>query len=327
MKSLVTLFFFLGSVWCFAQKQASIWYFGENAGLDFSSGHPQAIFNSAMITWETCAAISDANGNLLFYTNGIDIWDRSHKVMPNGHNLGVVTLAQYAQALIVPQPGNKSVYYVFTTSRYVYDVPDSMRFNYSIVDMQLGGGMGDVVKKNIPLFKKSTEKMTAVHHANGRDVWLVAHEWQSNVFRSYLVTENGIDTANYATSPSGAVHEGGIQNANSVGQMKLSPDGKKIAVAINQLGMQLFDFDNTSGVVSNPSSLIFDGVNCNIAAYIYYGIEFSPNSRFVYYNVLTGSCIGLTHYLKRYDTQTKVFSVLDNADCSYFSGGLQLAID
>jgi len=67
----------------YSQKEANIWYFGENAGLDFNSGVPVALLDGQLNTREGCATISDKNGNLLFYTDGITVWNRSHKIMQN----------------------------------------------------------------------------------------------------------------------------------------------------------------------------------------------------------------------------------------------------
>jgi len=56
-----------------AQKEATHWYFGEKAGLDFSSGSPVVVANGALRTDEGCATISDSNGKLLFYTDGTTV--------------------------------------------------------------------------------------------------------------------------------------------------------------------------------------------------------------------------------------------------------------
>ena len=73
---------------CFAQKQANKWYFGQNSALDFSSGSPVAISGSAINTYEGCASIADAvTGNLLFYTDGTSVWDKTNTQMPNGDSL------------------------------------------------------------------------------------------------------------------------------------------------------------------------------------------------------------------------------------------------
>src|SRR5687768_1932810 len=71
----------------FSQKEANIWFFGTNAGLDFNSGSPVAITGGMINTHEGCASVCDANGDLLFYSDGITVWNKNHQVMPNGSGL------------------------------------------------------------------------------------------------------------------------------------------------------------------------------------------------------------------------------------------------
>jgi hypothetical protein len=63
---LLFVFLFL-TIPSFAQKEAAIWYFGNNAGLDFNSGSPVALTNGKLVTKEGYASISDKNG-IYFFT-------------------------------------------------------------------------------------------------------------------------------------------------------------------------------------------------------------------------------------------------------------------
>src|SRR4051812_29467993 len=158
------LFFQIGKP-AFAQKENNIWYFGTNAGLDFNSGVPVALTNSAMVTSEGCASVSDTAGNLLFYTDGISIWNKNHTIMPNGTGLtGNSTATQ--SALIIKKPGSANLYYVFSTH---------FTLAYSIVDMTLNSGLGDVTIKNDTLGNGS-EKLCGAAHVNGTDYWIISHE-------------------------------------------------------------------------------------------------------------------------------------------------------
>ena len=67
-----------------AQNESNIWYFGENAGLNFNSGIPVALIDGQLVRQEGCASISDNNGDLLFYTDGSLVYNKNHLVMPNG---------------------------------------------------------------------------------------------------------------------------------------------------------------------------------------------------------------------------------------------------
>ncbi|MCF8295770.1 MAG: hypothetical protein K9I34_06865, partial [Bacteroidales bacterium] len=60
-----------------------IWYFGSYAGLNFCTGTPIPLTNGALSTSEGCATICDPNCNLLFYTDGITVWNANHMPMAN----------------------------------------------------------------------------------------------------------------------------------------------------------------------------------------------------------------------------------------------------
>ena len=266
-KILFALLFIHTLAW--AQHRTDKWYFGVMAGLDFTGGSPVAISTSSINTNEGCSSISDSLGNLLFYTDGVTVWNRLHQVMPNGTGLtGGISATQ--SALVVPVPGSSTLYYIFT----VDEIGGPNGFRYSEVDMTLDAGNGDVTaNKNIFLLNNVTEKLSAVLHNNGNDYWVAVHEWGSDAFYVYLLTATGLQAAP-VVSHTGMVHDS-TQIQNTYGQMKFSSCGNKLALAAGYLNTaELFDFDNSTGAVLNPVSIIFfDHV---------YGIEFSPNESRLY---------------------------------------------
>ncbi len=70
----------------YTQLQNVNWVFGDSIGLNFESGEPE-FFETTIRTYEACASISNSAGNLLFYTNGQDVWNRDNEIMPNGDSL------------------------------------------------------------------------------------------------------------------------------------------------------------------------------------------------------------------------------------------------
>lgn len=186
---------FLLFVYSFSQstdiKRTHHWYFGENAGIDFSSGTAVVDTNGKINTLEGCATISDIHGNLLFYTDGKKVWDSTHTLMPNGYGLHGDWSSQNS-AVIVPNPSHENIYYLFTTPAYAGNSSGFKALEYSIVDMSLNGGLGDLTSKNISLIPISTEQLGVVHHQNKVDFWVVGHEDGSNNFLSFLVTANGV---------------------------------------------------------------------------------------------------------------------------------------
>ena len=168
MKIRIIFFFVLLSQLLFSQGEANIWYFGENAGLDFNSGNPVALTNGQLNTIEGCATISNSVGQLLFYTDGITIYNSNHQVMLNGAGLYGDTSSTQS-ATIVKKPGSATLYYVFTIDEEV----NPNGFCYSIVDMSLDGGNGAVTStKNILVYTPTCEKLAVVKHANNTDFWI-----------------------------------------------------------------------------------------------------------------------------------------------------------
>lgn len=249
----------------YSQREANIWYFGNKAGIDFNSGTPVAISNGQLNTIEGCTSISDHQGNILFYTNGINVWNKNHVMMQNGSGLfGDASSSQ--AAVIVRKPESATIYYVFTTN----SANENGGLRYSIVDMAQNSGVGAVTAKNMLIYESTTEKITVVKHRNGKDIWLVSHQLGGNGFYAHRITAAGM-------SPSAVLSNTGINvtadsdRAHAIGTMKLSPDGSKLVACHTYLYQaELFDFDNATGSVSNPRTILADGMHA-------YGAEFSPN--------------------------------------------------
>ncbi|WP_452602772.1 T9SS type B sorting domain-containing protein [Pontimicrobium sp. MEBiC06410] len=267
-----------------AQNETNIWYFGENAGLDFNSGMPVPLLDGALNTEEGCATIADTSGNLLFYTDGVTVWNRNHTVMLNGTGLNGDVSSTHS-AIIVPKPEDINTYYIFT----VDNILGSNGLQYSEVDMALDGGLGGITaNKNILLETSTTEKITAIKNDTTNEFWVVSHKWESDEFIAYNVSSAGVNTAPIISSVGTYV---GGNNFEAIGQIKISPDGTKLAV-VRLLGVaevELFNFDATTGIVSNPLTIL-DVPSDNQEVY---GVEFSPNSKLLYVSI-TG--VGVYQY-------------------------------
>jgi len=269
-----------------AQGEPNIWYFGRYAGLDFNGGAPTVIANGQSNTREGGATISDASGNLLFYTDGVSVWNKNHVVMPNGTGL-LGDSSSTQSAIIVQKPNSATIYYIFTSGARA----NALGANYSEVDLSLNNGLGDVTaNKNILLYTPTCEKLTAVRHCNQKDIWVITHDWSTNAFKTYIVTAAGVNIvpviSNVGLIPTG-------NTASAIGQLKASPNGEKLASAACGSGsgnfglnrFELFDFDKTTGIISNPIVLtpLAAQLSCTSGAY---GVEFSPDGSKLYCSIL-----------------------------------------
>jgi hypothetical protein len=283
MKKLLIVFTLIFPLISSAQKQGNIWYFGNHAGLDFNSGSPITLPNGQTYSpdgtnIEGTAVICDSSGALLFYTNGQKIWNKNQQVMPHGDSL-LGNFSSTQSALIIPQPGSSRYYYVFTTDAFWIDNLQ-FGFRFSIVDICLDNGLGDVIinKVNIKLLDTVAEKLTAVRHANGIDYWVIVHKYYSDAFYAYRLSSTGItDTV---ISHVGSVHPSVNQAMPAaIGQLKASPNGQKLAIVngnSNNSIAEYFDFNAGTGVVSNCVNIQTNPL------YNYYGVSFSPDNSKLY---------------------------------------------
>lgn len=279
---LSVLFFSISILYGQFPGPGSNWYFGTYAGVTWNvlqaNGDPMYLMDGAVNTGEGVATISDNAGNLLFYTDGITVWDASHQKMANSLNTspgGTLTgnSSSTQSGVIVPKPMDPNTYYIFSVdANYGFG-----GLAFSRVDMLANGGLGDIdlMEKNIPLFTPSTEKITAVNHANNTDIWVITHQWQNNQFNAYLVNSTGVQFTTPVISNIGVVHTGA--SGNTRGYMKASPSGDMVCLGIEGMNIwELFDFDNTTGQLSNP--LILDYTSNNDC----YGVEFSADGKYLY---------------------------------------------
>jgi hypothetical protein len=267
-----------------AQKETCKWYFGNKAALDFSSGSPVSVSNSTMTAIEGCASVADAQGNLLFYSNGLEVFNKNHQYLDNSSNPFLIGQTSSTQSsLIIKRPGSGNLYYIFTTG-----ASGTGTLAYSVVDMSLSAGMGSVTVKNNTLIGSVTEKLTATKHCNGADFWIITHKYNSTEFYSYLLSASGVNSTPVISSV-GSVHAPGTNTVSFIGAMKISPTGKKLGLGIyrEQNNIELFDFDNLTGQVSNPIIL---------GTHTGYACEFSPDgTKFYAVDVVSQSNPGRIH--------------------------------
>ena len=255
----------------FGQKEANQWYFGWLLSVDFNSGSAVATNNSVMNQYEGCSSISDKNtGAILIYSDGQKVYAGNHTQMPNGSGLtGDQSSAQ--SALIVPMPGSTTQYYIFTAGEYFSGGISGYR--YSIVDMTLNGGLGDVTStKNVLLYAPACEKLCCVKNSSGTGYWLATHEYSGNNFVMFEITASGISPPHVV--PCGTAYS----STEPIGCMKFSPDGTRLATVLSGQNMaEVYDFNAMTGDVSNP--LTIGPVASNL--YVY-GVSFSPNGNLLY---------------------------------------------
>jgi gliding motility-associated-like protein len=320
------LLFTLSLATTYAQYEASNWFFGDHAGLTFNSGSPVRLPGSQITTEEGCSSISNPCGGLVLYTDGSTVWNANHAVMTNGTGL-MGDMSSTQSGIIVPQPDSFCDYYIFTVDDGFIG-PSTNGMRYSKVDLTLSGGLGAVVstEKNVQLVSHASEKVTAVISSDGSSIWVITFAPRTtsatapyntfgsnyNTFYAFRITSAGVQTT-------AVVSQVSINVGSGAGYMKVSPDGTKIAIAnMNSDSAYLLDFDDATGVISNPLNLPLPSAGNSP-----YGVEFSLDSSKLYLSDRGSASSGA---LLQYDLANANAMTVINTRPN-FRSALQLGID
>ncbi len=268
-----------------------IWPIGDRA-LNFNTSPPDIMRNLGISRSSNLCGLADpeTGGRLLFYSGtGVrlgNLFNERNTIMPNGTEIvdlfgGAEEYGAYSNSVVVPVIGDEGRYYIFSAKESwalstaiqnnAYNSFDQFAVFYSVVNMNLYGGLGDVEpgQKNVPLTpvgKHYTSAVLAIP-GNCNDIWLVLQRPDSFVYESYHITEWGIDTmpvvsrTNFPLSPGQASFHNGFWGYEPLanGVLQISPNRHIIK-------------NNSCGVWGYPIG--YPGKNqsiCNIA-------RFDPNT-------------------------------------------------
>lgn len=246
------------------------------------------------------SSISNEQGYVMAYTDGCSIANRNHELMPNGDSLNYNQgfydywfncdrgYAGRQNIIILPDPGNEDNSYIvhdlieidLDLMAGTIDFPHR-RLSYSYIDMNKENGLGDVSAKNIQILGSRTtaSHLTAINHVNKKDWWIIKPAYEGEKYYSILLDENGFSKIDSQYIGPQFITETIIINPVNVGASRFSPDGTKYAYFSLVDGLHVYDFDRATGLLSNLRLLPWTPINSqNVLG----GLEFSPNSRYIY---------------------------------------------
>lgn len=270
--------------------------YSEN-GLSIESVQSEAGFFLSETT------MSDAEGNLAFYSNGCRVMSWNHEMMENGDSInfgiyyqrsckpfdsfggdGYFSGFNASFALPHPNPDLENNYLFFHTEVVEdlatgFEVHDTLRWTH--IDMNANNGLGKVVSKNNPLKGDTLSRgnITVVKHENTKDWWILSPKEQSNTYYRWLATADSIGGPweQDIGTPEGTIDAGPAS-------FIISPQGNYAVRFIPNNGdhhVQLFDFDRETGLLNNRRELLprvrIAGVGSGV---------FSPSERFLYVNII-----------------------------------------
>lgn len=265
-------------------QPGNVWVFGTHAGIDFNSGNPVVTLTAITGFGEANASVCDADGNLLFYTEGSKVWNRNHILMPNGINLtpisvpssmgalSSVTTSTAQGAVIVPMPDSANKYYIFSLTSHELQA-DAGKLYYSILDMNLNGGMGDIEpgQKGVFLSSELSESMVTTI-GDACNIWLITRSKNGLIYKAYEITNTGINTTPVLSNVGASLDE------NDLGfHLAVSPNRKLLSS-----GKTLYHFNAVTGELSDPVALFPNPATNDTVTY---GLCFSPDNSKLYVDV------------------------------------------
>lgn len=308
-----TLLIFLACLLCVGKAHAQIssnWCFGNGNIFKFGVDSTYLSNGSIMNTYTSLIpiSISDQTGKILFYSDGLTVWNGKHETIANG------TALLGGRALnVVPFPNQPNKFLIFTLgfgnpipSLKLDEKPkrnfisqqrldsfqrgslrhptlDDIQLRYSVLDMSMNKGKGEITEKNILLKKGMLSDFVIVNHRNRQDFWIVTRAHRGEEFATYLISEKGI-AEKPILQKIGKSFE--LVYSYLVGApfftFKTTMKGDKIALLWREKStsnIQLFDFDNQTGKLNNVK--VIDkgdnlyGMNCR-------DMEFSPDGKKLY---------------------------------------------
>ncbi|HEX5152033.1 MAG TPA: gliding motility-associated C-terminal domain-containing protein [Parafilimonas sp.] len=278
-KTLIILLLLCGPCCLLAQEYNNVWIFGIKGGLDFNYDPPKPFQSNSNKTGLEppyyISSICDSQGKLLFFTDGITVWDKNEKEMPR--YLERWPWSGFMMPLICPYPGNDSLYYIFGVS----DASYANRLQYLTVNAKAGKS-GAIVYPQPPtltnyftrLLDNASLLVAGTGACNGKDFWITAKA--NNSLYSFMVTDKGVDSIPVVSSFPGVL-PGGFINPG-YGNIKFSASGERLILpSAADHAIFVFDFNNQTGKFSAPLKIRIDDVE------EFEDAELSPDGSKLYY--------------------------------------------
>ncbi|MCX6190331.1 MAG: hypothetical protein NTW54_12185, partial [Bacteroidetes bacterium] len=257
MKIRLFILLLIGSKLCIAQHEIDNWLFGGGRHFHFYEDSI-AILNDSKVQYAAFpACVSDTLGNLLLYSSGINVWNKEFKIMKNGDSL--LGVLGSCGNIIVKQPGNNSNYFIFITDNLHHYFPFYFKnsgIRYSIVNMDMDSGRGQVTNKNILISDTggyATIKLCAIKHYNGKDIWILMQNNDS--VNCYLLCENGLSKKPTVFFTGQKI----VSTFSTVGVITANINGNLIANsninATPKTISQIYSFDNSTGIIKLKNTI------------------------------------------------------------------------
>jgi len=302
MKYLLIILGLLYSVDVYSQREGHIWHFANFAGIDFNSGSavpiPSKVYGAPPANYYrySNSTLSKADGTLLFYENNIHPYQDSildysigifdaNDLPVKKSNIDTVNLFYIGHiygTYFLPFRGSDKIAYLYV------DTWNGANLKYILLSDSLNNGKGGLTSDSVYVLgfdsispSCGSAGLACMRHANGRDWWVVGHEFLSDTFVTALFTP---DTAYIVHKQQIGTFQGisgtSFTGGGGVNALCFNSKGDKLIRGNGEGLVELYSFDRCTGLLSNsrtlsPASSVPNSIGM-------FDIAFSPNGRFVY---------------------------------------------
>ena len=265
----ILFFFVISFLTAKSQFEKDLWIFGKGASLKFDSrtSLPYALSDDFLINSQEASATGiDLDGNLLFYSDGVNIWNSKHNLIYN-QLLGSQDATQGIS--IFPDPSNDKLFLLITAHTSTFQ-DGSYLYKLDFTN-SIDGEVSNVIT-HLDSSEKSFERAVVVRHINKKDLWIIIspHVPDSVSYIVYLY-QNG--KLNFQKK-----YKSKMKRNFNKGYLKVAPN-QNLLVSADYDGNQIefASFDNEKGSIDSTKLLTTSVFETGV-----YGLEFSENSMNLY---------------------------------------------
>ncbi|MBL0128959.1 MAG: gliding motility-associated C-terminal domain-containing protein [Flavobacteriales bacterium] len=264
------------------QCQLSTWLLrsgnGEIHTLDLTAGSP--ILGPLIPTYgwggsEDINLMTNAAGGILFTSavgtnDKVEVRNAAMVTMPNG--TGLIANSSSQASAISPRPCHPSQYYI------IHHNTATHKSYYSVVDMALVGGLGDVAEKNVLFGTNMGEGLAVSHRLQSGCRWLFGFSVDGNKY----VLKRALITATSIGEPEPIDTITGFDASDWHSTLKLNPANDRLVLSLpnmvspNTADVALWSLDLESGTVGDAEFIALSDDPI-------VGIEFSPSGDYLYF--------------------------------------------
>lgn len=253
----------------FANKHYNNWTFGMGAWIYFENANsdPTFVEECAIRQPEGSATYSDKDGNLLFYSDGMTVWNRNHTPITNGTNL-IGSPSSFQACYIFPVTGQ-------TNKLYIITIGSTERSNeniyFSIIDYSNGYDNAEITNKNTLITNYNGERAAVIKKPNEDDkYWMILDNVQKPSYLIYSIDEKGIVL--------NSQYSGDLNKRDNHGGIKISKNANMIvSVDSDASFFEICRFDPFDGVIYENNV-----INSSLLGTTVFSEEFSPNNKYLY---------------------------------------------